>query len=56
MNFTPAIAVDEAGNLYICDRDNNCVRRVDGRGFITTLLVTDTPRQKATVPPLATQV
>jgi uncharacterized protein (TIGR03437 family) len=31
------IAVDAAGNLYIADADNNCVRKVDGAGSITTL-------------------
>ena len=32
------IAVDKAGNVYVADRQNHCVRRVDGAsGVITTL-------------------
>ena len=31
------VAVDTAGNLYIADFGNHCVRRVDGSGTITTL-------------------
>ena len=32
-----AIAVDAGGNLYIADRDNNRIRRVDSGGTISTL-------------------
>jgi streptogramin lyase len=32
-----AVAVDPAGNLYISDRDNNVIRKVDGAGIITTI-------------------
>ena len=32
------IAVDNAGNIYVADRHNHCVRRVDGAsGIVTTL-------------------
>jgi sugar lactone lactonase YvrE len=31
------VAFDRAGNLFIADRDNNRVRRVDGNGVITTV-------------------
>src|SRR5262249_55273070 len=32
------IAVDKAGNVYVADRHNHCVRRIDGAsGGITTL-------------------
>ena len=31
------VAVDGAGNLYIADRGNNCIRRVDPSGIITTI-------------------
>ena len=31
------VAVDEAGNLYIAEQDNNRVRRVDQAGVITTV-------------------
>jgi sugar lactone lactonase YvrE len=37
------IAVDNAGNIYVADRHNHCVRRVDGSsGVITTFAGTDT--------------
>ena len=32
------VAVDRAGNLLIADTNNNRIRRVDARGFITTLV------------------
>ena len=31
------VAVDGAGNLYIADRDNHRIRRVDAKGIITTV-------------------
>ncbi|HBB17046.1 MAG TPA: hypothetical protein DCZ97_08605, partial [Syntrophus sp. (in: bacteria)] len=31
------IALDIAGNLYIHDRENNCIRKVDAGGIITTV-------------------
>lgn len=36
LNYPRAVAVDSAGNLYIADRDNLRVRRVDSSGIITT--------------------
>ena len=35
--FTGGVAVDTAGNLYIADSNNNCVRKVDLSGTITTV-------------------
>ena len=32
----PSVAVDEAGNVYIADTFNNCIRKVSG-GVITTV-------------------
>ena len=37
LNITPAVAVDLSGNLYLCDRENHRVRKVDRRGIITTV-------------------
>ncbi|MBT6347398.1 MAG: hypothetical protein HOJ49_11740 [Nitrospina sp.] len=37
LKFPFGIALDKKGNLYIADRGNNRVRKVDVRGFITTL-------------------
>jgi RHS repeat-associated protein len=31
------VAVDAPGNLYIADRENNCIRKVDTSGIITTV-------------------
>ena len=31
------IAVDGSGNLYIADEDNNCIRKVNSSGIITTI-------------------
>ena len=35
-NMPFAVALDGAGNLYIADTYNHCVRKVDGAGVITT--------------------
>jgi sugar lactone lactonase YvrE len=36
--FSPSgVAFDNGGNLYIADRSNNRIRRVDGNGVITTV-------------------
>ena len=35
--FPDGVAVDGSGNLYIADRDNHRIRRVDGAGIITTI-------------------
>ena len=37
MNITPAVTLDSSGNLYLCDRENHRVRKVDRRGIITTV-------------------
>lgn len=38
LNQPPSIAIDPAGNVFICDSMNNRIRRVDGRtGVITTV-------------------
>ena len=39
--YPQAVAVDAAGNLYIADTDDNCIRKVSG-GTITTLAGTGT--------------
>ncbi len=36
LDFPTGVAVDSAGNLYIADLGNRCIRRVDARGMITT--------------------
>ena len=35
--YPEAVALDGSGNLYIADRDNHRIRRVDGAGTITTV-------------------
>ncbi|MEU7191395.1 Teneurin-2, partial [Streptomyces sp. NPDC045369] len=37
LNGPSAVAVDDAGNLYIADINNHRVRKVDSRGIITTV-------------------
>ncbi|RZB33837.1 MAG: hypothetical protein SRB2_03673 [Desulfobacteraceae bacterium Eth-SRB2] len=37
LDFPYDVAVDAAGNLYIADRGNDCIRRVDVNGIITTV-------------------
>ena len=37
LNFPSGAALDAAGNLYIADRDNQRIRKVDAAGIITTV-------------------
>jgi len=37
LNFPHSVAVDSNGNLYIADTGNNCIRKVDPNGIITTV-------------------
>ncbi len=37
------LAVDQEGNVYIADHDNNCIRMVDLNGVITTIAGTGEP-------------
>ena len=43
LNFPAGLAVDKAGNLYIADTGNHCIRRVDASGTITTIAGTGEP-------------
>jgi NHL repeat len=49
-----AVCVDGEGNTYICEREGNCIRKVDAKGVITTVAGTgekgsrDGPALKAT--------
>jgi hypothetical protein len=43
MNGPYGIAADTAGNIYFADADNNCIRKVDKWGVITTIAGTGTP-------------
>ncbi|MFT3791951.1 MAG: choice-of-anchor D domain-containing protein [Rudaea sp.] len=36
LDFPAGVAVDDAGNLYIADTNNNVIRKVDANGIITT--------------------
>ena len=40
LNHPYDVAVDNFGNIYVSDQHNNCIRKIDGTGIITTL--TDT--------------
>lgn len=37
MDSPTGISVDKAGNIYVADTGNNCIRKIDARGIITTL-------------------
>lgn len=37
LNFPAGLATDRMGNVYICDRGNNRIRKVDAAGIITTI-------------------
>ena len=41
LNTPSSVAVDSAGNVYIADRGNNCVRKVDTIGNISTIAGVD---------------
>jgi serine/threonine protein kinase, bacterial len=43
LNVPAGLAFDKRGNLYIADRSNNRIRKVDTRGTITTIAGTGTP-------------
>jgi serine/threonine protein kinase, bacterial len=42
LNVPAGLAFDKSGNLYIADRNNNRIRKVDARGTITTIAGTGT--------------
>ena len=37
LDFPQGVAVDSAGNLFLTDRNNHCIRMVDSSGIITTI-------------------
>ncbi len=37
LNVPAGLAFDKRGNLYIADRNNHRIRKVDTRGIITTI-------------------
>ena len=41
-NFPSGVTVDSAGNLYIADRNNHRIRKIDSTGTITTIAGTGT--------------
>ncbi len=43
LNFPAGLCHDPAGNLYVADRNNHRVRRIDASGIITTVAGTGTP-------------
>jgi sugar lactone lactonase YvrE len=47
LNFPAGLAFDTAGNLYIADRNNHRVRRIDPNGIITTIAGDGAPNYTA---------
>jgi len=43
LNFPAGLCLDKAGNLFIADRNNHRIRKVDTRGIITTIAGTGKP-------------
>ena len=43
LNFPAGLCHDEVGNLYVADRNNHRIRRIDTSGIITTVAGTGTP-------------
>jgi sugar lactone lactonase YvrE len=43
LNYPTGTAVDSSGNLFIVDQNNNCIRKVDANGIITTVAGNGTP-------------
>lgn len=37
LRYPADVAISPAGELYIADKDNHCIRKVDGSGIITTV-------------------
>jgi sugar lactone lactonase YvrE len=37
LNFPNHVAIDQNGNIFISDGDNNCIRMIDTNGIITTV-------------------
>ena len=42
LNLPTGIALDRSGNVYIADQGNNCIRKIDTGGIISTILITKT--------------
>ncbi|MEE8207014.1 MAG: SMP-30/gluconolactonase/LRE family protein, partial [Nitrospinaceae bacterium] len=42
-NFPAGLCLDQTGNLYVADRNNHRVRRIDTSGMVTTVAGTGTP-------------
>ncbi|MBW2604834.1 MAG: hypothetical protein JRE28_11050 [Deltaproteobacteria bacterium] len=43
LNSPTGITIDAAGNIYVADRDNHSIRKVDVNGIITTIAGNGTP-------------
>lgn len=43
LNEPRGVAVDRAGNIYVCDTKNHRIRRIDARGTIATIAGTGAP-------------
>src|SRR5262249_8168164 len=51
LNYPEGVAVDNAGNVFIADSRNQCIRRIDANGIISTIAGNGPPATNPFTPP-----